>query len=686
MRIQHLSWSPKRKNHLVNFYALEPDRKGNVEVLTPQFAWASLSDAAAQISNSRARKGQEAYHGRLLHVVLDMSSGRLYLPNGETKRNLNDDPALLTMYDAIRLKITQLVDPTPLAEPISGDPIDTFRIRRIGDFSSVSEFVRKQSRNRKQYEKDISIPVIEADLSQMPKTTAALFNGDVNKAKLDKWAFIGKGPVFNFVMTQGNSDVVIHQQKPPFIVINIEPEANVSNSDKERFVVTAFREYAVQERPNDPNTPTSPELQSFKYLMYIGWSFRELSLFVLNEAEVHDFPSFLFRSSFLYNAAKSLKVDGYPDPSSNPYYYSFKIGEDFPIAIRPQVGVDVYDYSQNPGIFQLLFFDPETSYVTFKTPMFIPTGVLEQVFKPKSDVFVAQYDPTGKVINTISPTNEFSRSSRKSSRAIAIDVSNVTGRPLGKTPVADGKLVNSVFERKHISDYPQAKDIIQGLCKKLTQSPDKEARAYPKEIRFDDLEVIVGPWERTLGFLGGYFDARRVETQAGKKSIELMPGFTVIPPVIAIDNTRSPSVGDRTHIIIHEYRHHINAQQWVSSDITSKDVLNEGDDTEQQRVQKMVRYLRDPNEYLAHKSQFKYMLAIGMTKEQVLRQMLRGKPTISDLPVVKEYMRIINEASSELNLEESERESADLANEMMESHDVEEVDFDYFDPDAPLSF
>ena len=689
VNIRRLSWSSKRKNHLVNFYALEPDRKGQVDVLSPQFSWASLKDARDQISLERNSRGLPAYEGRLLHVVLDMSSGRLYLPNGETKRTIYDDPALTTMYDAVRLKAEKLIDALPNANPIPGDPIDTFRIRRIGDFASVAEFIRRQSRDRRRYESDISVPVIEANLSLMPATAAALFGGNGGKAVMDKWTFVGKGGVFNFLMRQGESDIIVHQQKPPFIVINVAPDAHVSNADKERFVVTGYREYAAQERPDDPSTPTSPQLQSFKYLMYIGWSMRELSLYVLNEADVPDFQAFLFRSAFLYNAAKSLKADGYPDPSANPYYYSFRVGEDFPVAIRPQAIVDVYDYSRHPGIFQVVFFDAEKSYVTFKTPIYIPQPVLEKVFKPKSDVFVSQYDPTDKDVKTNMPAQQHISDSRRSFRAIALDVSNVTGRKFGTTPFRDRRLIDMQFERKHITDYPQAADVIRDLCRKLSDKPDPEARAVPDSIRFDDLEVVVGPWEHVAGFLGGYLDAKKMEQKSGKKSIEVIPGMLVVPPVIAIDNSRCPSVGDRTHVIIHEYRHHINSQLWIKSDVFGGDVLDEGKDTPEQRRAKMVRYLRDPNEHVAHKTQFKYMLAMGMSKEQVLRQAISGhKPTISDVPIVREYLRIINEAASELDLDRSEQESAEVAMEEIgkrEQEAVENVSFDFFDPETPFA-
>lgn len=691
MTIKRLSWSGKRKNHLVNFYALEPYGKGQVDILTPQFAWGSNDDAIAQINLGRAKSGVEPYHGKVLHVVLDMSSGRLYLPNGESKRIINDDPALLTMYDSVRLKAEQLIDTLPMAPPIPGDPIDTIRIRRIGDFASVAEFIKRQSKNPKQYEKDVAVAVIEADLSRMPKTTTEVFGGKPERARSDKWTFVGKGKPVDFMMTSGmgdNREVVVHQQKTPFILINIDPEAHVSNADKERFVVTGYREYAAQDRPDDPTSSASPQLQSFKYLMYIGWSFRELSLFILTE-DVHDFGDLMHKAAYIYNAAKSLKVDGYPDPASNPYYYSFQIGEDFPVVFRPQAMVDIYDYSQHPEMFQVVFFDPKTSYVTFKTPIFIPEGVAKNVFKPKSQIFVTQYDPTDKVIKTNAPAQDFLSASRASFKAMVTDVAHISGRKVGTIPVRDRYLNELVFERKHITDYPQAADVIRDLCVKLSANPDKEAGATPETIRFDDLEVVVGPWKRVAGFLGGYVDARRMQQQAGKKSMELVPNFWVFPPVIAIDNVQCPSVGDRTHVIIHEYRHHINAQLWVKSGVTSSDVMDSGEETNEQRTEKMTKYLRDPNEFLAHKTQFKYLLAIGMSKEQILRQMLGNrKPGISDIPVVKEYLRIINEAASEMNLEKVERESTEKAMADLAKREQEVpaglIDVGFFDPDAPL--
>lgn len=686
MRITQIAWSKKRKNHLVNFYALEPDAKGHIEILNPQFSWHSNNDALAQINTGRSRTGATPYHGKLLHVVLDMSSGRLYLPNNEGKEGINSDPMLLAMYDSIRIKIEKLVDFLPLAAPINGDPFDTIRLRKVKDFHSVADFIKRQSKSVKQFEKDVSLTVVEANLQQMPATFKALFSGRAG-AESKQWLYIHDGKVIDFIVREqtptGPKDVVIHQQKPPFILINTSPELNVSDANKERIVVTAYREYAAAGLTDDPRSRESPQIQSYKYLMYIGWSLKELSLFALRNQEVPNFAALMHRSAYLYNAAKSLKADGYPDPAANPYYYSFEIGSDFPVAFKPEIGVDVFNYSRQPEIFRIVFYDARTSYITIKTPMYIPDDVVKKVFLPKSPVFVAQYDPTEKAIKTNSSSANLAGKSKGTLNAITTDVSNVTGKPSVDIPIKERFLTEVQFERKHISDYPQAAEIIKDLCAKLGQKPDKESRSFPRNIQFDDLEVIVGPWKEVAGFLGGYCNAKRM---ADKPAIEPIPGFKIYPPSILIDNRECPSVGDRTHVIIHEYRHHINAQLWIDSPIY--DMSSNPNDTQGQQDEKRIKYLQSTDERLAHKTQFKYMLAIGMSREQILRKMVGRKPKIQDIPVTKEYLGIINEAAFELNSEKYEIELEDrMKSEIQKrqdelSYNIDDADF--FDPDDPL--
>jgi len=679
MRIVKTAWSSKRRNNLVNFYAMEPDKKGKVMVLNPPFSWASNEDALAQINLENDSAGKPQYKGRLLHVVLDMASGRLYLPNFEEKAEIAETPNLTAMLDAIKIKIEQLVDFVPLAPLIRGDPLNTVRIRRIADFKSVADFIRKQVSAPEEYEKDIAVPVVEADLTLMPITAKALF-GNGSNSITKQWAYITGGKVVDFIINDEiggqTKDVLVCQQKPPFILINTASQARVSDADKERCVVMGYKEYAAEHRPNHAESHLSTEVQTFKYLMYIGWSFKELSLYIYSGKNINDFYSMLYAGSFLYNAAKTLEADGYPNPASNPFYYTLKVDANkFPIKFSPQAGVDVFDYSRQPEIFRIVYFDPKSSCMTFKTPLYLPDDVLTGVFNPQSTVMISQYDNTSKTICSETNSDEMDAMSPPSINAIQKDIAQTNGREGDKIEITERAELDKVFERKHISDYPQVSEIIKDLCKKLAKKPDKEARAVPTEIKFDDLEVVVGPWSKVPGYegaRGGYYTLEAIKKATGGKSeFEPILGMKVTAPVIVLDNMQNKTVGERTSTIIHEYRHHINVQLWVDSPSYDNPAHAKN---EEDQIASQIKYLSSPQERLAHKTQFKYMLSTGITKEQILRERLGRKPTIKDVPVVKEYLSIINEAVKELAEEKDEEEQLETVKSEAKKH------VDTFDP------
>ena len=657
MRITKTAWSPKRKNHLVNFYAFEPDSRGRVTVLSPQFSWRNKEDAVAQYNIERAnRDSSPAYRGMVLHVILDMSSGRIYLPDKEAKSTFQLNPNLQGMLDAVKIKIDQLIDIAPMAPPIRGDPLDTIRIRKLGDFKSVSDFVRRQVSDPNQFAADTKIPVVEADLSSMPKTAKQLF-GSVEAADKKQYLFVAGPQTVEFAVNEGvgPSEVsnVIHYEKAPFILINISPQTKVSEADKERIVILAYKEYAITNRPNLPSSRESPQLQSFKYLMYIGWSFRELCLFVLKPEDVQDFRMLMNRAAFIYNAAKSLHQDGYPDPTGSPYYYSFRIGDDFPVKFPTEASVEVYSQESSHDIFHFVYFDAKTSIITIRTPLFLDNKLIAKILKPKSQVFIAQYDITDKVLKTSLKAEDFQKSAYETVRALKLDLSEKSGVNPEQLKTKQWNVMDDYFQKKHISDYPQATEIIKNLCQRVMSKPDAEAENKTAQIQFDDLEVVVGPFNQKYGFLGGYIDKEKMKQRFnGASTIEPLPGLFVTPPSILIDNQEYPSVGDRTNVIIHEYRHHINTQLSVVSNITNP--ADKKNQSVAERVKAMVVYLQSPDERLAHKTQFKYMLGIGMSKEQLLRHLMNGKPTINQIPLVKEYLSIINDAAKEIEAEEQD--------------------------------
>jgi hypothetical protein len=669
----------------MNYYALAPDSSGRVTIFTPTFSWDSIDDARQQINVEKKKKGEKPYKGKILHVVLDMSSGRLYLPGNDVKTQVNSDPEFLAMYQAICLKIEKQIDYIPLASPINGDPLDTIRIRKIKDFYSAADFIKRQVKNKAEFEKDISLTVIEANLAAMPITRKSIFGDSTN---VNQSKFIGENRVVEFWVKDKvdgrERDLVIHQERAPFILINMDPNAKVSDADKERLIVSAYREYAEKNRPDSPISRESPRLQSFKYLMYIGWSFKELCLYVLSEKNIQDLNSFLFNGSFIYNAAKSLKEDGYPDPTVTQYYYSFKIDKDFPIAFQPDSNVEIFNYSSHPDILKIVFFDVSKSFVTLKTPLFMQAATVKKVFNSKSSVIVSQYDTTEKLIKTNTDLQQMESMSQGSVTAIVKDVSNITQKPVDQIEIRATNNHEKIFERKHVSDYPQATEIIKNLCRKLEKKPESIANAFPQEIRFDDLEVIVGPWKEISGFLGGYIDARRMKQIPGEKKVtEPIPGFKVYPPAILIDNSSYPSVGDRINVIIHEYRHHINTQLWIES--PEYDALGKPNESETERIKRMVKYLQSPDERMAHKVQFKYMLVLGMSSEQILRKLMNGKPTIKNIPIAKEYLGIIKEAEIELQSEkEEEITSQKLEEDVSDYTKKMEAQSEFFDPNDPF--
>ena len=147
------------------------------------------------------------------------------------------------------------------------------------------------------------------------------------------------------------------------------------------------------------------------------------------------------------------------------------------------------------------------------------------------------------------------------------------------------------FDRKHVSDYPQATDIIQRSLAKMSTS------RRGANLGLDDIDVVVGPWTDVGMGLGGYLGSRRARERNIPLPLKPVPGIEINPPVILIDDAQYPSVGDRNHIIIHEFRHHINEKLWVESPQYETPA---GRETEEDLL-KWEAYLDSPDERLAHK-------------------------------------------------------------------------------------
>jgi hypothetical protein len=678
MNISKVAWSERRENRVIHLYVFEPDQSGKPRVMTMPFALAS-TDEVKHLLNLQ-QQGKEFYDGGVLHVCFDVSSGRLYLPDMQDPKDVQADPKLSMMFQAAQITVERAFGSLPMAPVIRGDPFETIRIRKLGDFTSVANFISKQmdTANMGDIQGHIDLPVVEANLSIMPRTVQRLPKGF--DAKKSQGAYIGLGQPIEFIVSTYVSrdksvDTSVHHQKPPFILINTSPEVKTSDVDKERIVTMYYKEYVAENLPqHQRNRFLNAETRTLKYLMYIGWSFRELCMWVLRADNVSDFRDLIMKGVHIFNAAKAIKADGYPDPSSNPYYYAFKATDRFPFKFQPQTVGEPYPDEGQQEIFHVVHFDPKSSMIVVRTPLYMSDDLIRKVLLGENPIYAGQYDLTEKIVKMNSDPQLLLRDSSSSYNVIEQDVANKRGRPSGSQKISFRPtfFTEIFFERKHISDYPQAADIVRDLCERLS-TPEKK-------IRFDDLEVVVGPWTRVMGALGGYISLRRMQENNIPSPIEPVRDFKVYPPVILIDDAEYPSVGDRISVILHEYRHHINMQLWVASptyDAPSNMSTPEG-------IGKWKAYLASPDEREAFITEFKYMLGIGMTKEQVLRLAMNKKPNLMQLPVARKFMELIDEAYNQVGKEQRDKEtlrkidesvrkmqdSGDLQKDIIEEDDV----------------
>jgi len=649
MRTIKLSWSEKRKNRIINFYAMEPDSAGKVEVVTLPIGMRSSEEAKGVINQDRVAHGKKPYLGHLLNVCFDMSSGLLYLPDMQIPSEVANNPKLSSMLGAVKYNIEKHVSTLPNIPVVRGDPFDTIRLRKIVDFGYASTFIRQQLGDGEEVDSILNIPVVEANISVMPKVQTLLPPFKNNSSLKGIYVTERQAEAIAFSMNDRGQDILLHTQKTPFLLINTSPGAKTSEADKDRLITSLYRDYAISRKAVSLKIEDSPQVHEIKHLMYIGWSFRELCMYMLSPERISNFDDLIVNAAFVYNASKLIKRDGYPDPSRIPYYYSFEIGQNFPIRFKPQASGRPYDVSNQPEILQILHYDPVKSYIVIKSPLWMSEELCNKVLGAKSTFFRAQYSPSEMSIKSEYRADVLKKESSVSLKMIHEDVIQSGGKaPEGKPgiPFVSNTEIEKAFERKHISDYPQAADIIKTLCAKTSTEE--------KKINFDDLEVVVGPWLSTSNFLGGYINKRRLEMMGLKPPMEPIPGCKIYPPAILLDNEELPSVGDRIHVIVHEYRHHVNMQLWIESP-QLKDMpkgMNTAAD-----VAKWLAYLNSPDEHLAHLAQFKYMLGLGMTKDEIVKMVMRTKPTATNFNIAKKYLEIIDEADQEMKKEEKDERS-----------------------------
>jgi hypothetical protein len=667
MKIFKIAWSDKKANEYVNYYVFEPDvPNGNPVIMKAPLAMSSRV-AKEQYNKQRLKGGGKTYDGSVMYVRLDLASGRLYLPEIKKLGDMSQNMALM-MLDAVKVAATKEFGDLAGSPPIAGDPSKVLRVRSINDFAASAKFIRAHLKEESLMDNFVNLPVVEANLSMMPDTLSGLpgHHDDVKS----QGGYIGpedaKAVVFMINEKTGGSvrSRQIHIQATPFILVNTSPEAKIGESDKERIVITGYKDLSTRGVKSSLVSPVGK--YTVKYLLYMGYSFKDLCRTFLAASQIKDFGDLMQRGAYLLSAARDLKKSGYTDPASEKIYYCFKIDSSFPFKFKLGMVGSRYPEAGQSELFTIVHYDAQKSFLIFKTPLLLSDDVCTKILNAKDFVTRCSYDPSDKKIKTDEPPAQLQLQSKYTLSMITDDL-RASGVILeSENPKMEERhRIEARFAKRKVSDYYQAHDLIKNLIKKL--STDN------KKVEFNDMPVIVGPWEQLMNIQGGYTSMRKIKEHKYPLPLQPIPGvdWYVMPPFIMIDDSTNPSVADQTHIIIHEYRHHINEQLGVES--PTYDVLSKSKDMED-AIRKRLVYLNSPDERESHIEQMEYLLGIGWTKDDIVRHFMGGEQvTMANMRVARKYLELVNEAARRASAAEEESIGEEVLDRMLESMDNEEI-------------
>lgn len=659
------SWSNKKNNEYVNYYAFEASSPGgSPEVMKSPLAIGS-SIALEMYSKQLVKKGLKPYSGEVLYVRLDLASGRLYLPELVNLKSMDSDQAR-SLFDAIKLSSSMEFGSLPAQPLIAGDPGKVIRVRSISDFSSSAKFIKAHLNEESLSDKFVNLPVVEANLSIMPETIKSL-PGNYSDVKT-QGGYIGPEDVvaISFSINDGSDGRAksrqIHIQKTPFILVNTAPASHIGESDKERIVVTGYKDFCTRGSSSSIVSPVGK--YTVKYLLYMGYSFKDICSSFINTNQVSNFGEMMQMGAYLLSAARDLKKGGYKDPSLNKIYYCFKIDESFPFKFKLNMPGRPYPSAGQSELMSVVHFDPEKSTVIIKTPLYLTESICLNILKAKDTITRCEYDPTDKKIKTDEPTSSLDSQSRYTTSVISSDMKNSGITNKTNVKFEERHRVEGQFTKRMVSDYYQAMDLITNLIKKLGNES--------KKVEFNDMPVIVGPWKKVSGFSGGYVS--RIRNQKMTFPLQAIPGvdWYMDPPFIMIDNSDSSSVADQTHIVIHEYRHHLNEQLGIES--PTYDVLSKSNNMDE-AMRKQLVYLASPDERESHIEQMQYLLGIGWTKDDLVKHFLGGDSVnMRNMRVARKYLEFADEAIRRAKSAEDESIGDEILNKMLANMDNADID------------
>jgi len=645
----------KLRNQIVNYFASLPTKNHKSRIFRAPVSMNAKT--ALELLKDQFDKF-DAKH--LLHVCLDVDSGRLYV--------INKDYFTQSQYEGLLAKIQEKItksfggySPEPV---IYGSPFSSLRIRDLSGFEYVKDIVKNDLGG----DNAAKIPIIEVNLNRMPSVEKALhIRHKMITRDNPKGVFMGayispsemKGIHFyeeiDIEGRKKKNPEKLLSQAAPFILINIGSEPQPSAPEKEWYILNGYREYFQDPAVfgNDIKQDHSDAfLFAIKRFLKLGWTFEEVSdIFLKN---VCNFFELVSSANELMRIAYSFEEDGFDNPARIPYYVSFKVGENFPIGIDSMIKDGGLSSERQIPWFRIIDYNPKTQFVIIETPVYVREENWRKIFKPITIPFITRYNVNTHTIDVKSDDHSYKnfvkgdkdRLSQMAKVQYFNEKEAIGIRDMGneRVPFRSDENSRSIkigdgnsFHLRSIIDYYDA-------CEQL------ESLAHSRGVDFDDLNVVVGPVERIFGrgVKGGFMDADGFEKSKMEIPYEIAKGIFVSPPLIAIDSVDMPSPAEQASTLVHEYSHNLYS-------ITNPEHENQYNkdpklkDTDSDKY--WYLYLTDEDERQAHSEQVKFELKSGISVDEMIRNKVGGQVTKDTYNIAILFKDIIDSAIKEMENE-----------------------------------
>jgi hypothetical protein len=610
----------KLRNKIVNYFAIPPFHNEGVRVVRSKFSL-DTDEAKLMLANLfRKEKKSPLPPCEILQVFFDADSGMIYTPNAREFSN----ETLQELLVSVKYKISIDFGNYSNRAPIEANPYESLRVRSLESFGYANKMIQEH------FNGIGNIPIIEANLSRMSETIKQLPEKYVNNS--NAWGGYVSNKFAEFVTFLDDEKGFLHHQTTPFILINTSN--SIGATEKEWVILDSYHEYS---KLNSGEKESSAGF-TIKRLLYMGWTFEEVSRIMLENAEN---IAELFRGiASLVAVVKSLDDDKF----AHPYYITFKIDERFPIKLDSiwDKNTGSIDLSKQYEYLQIIDYDLTNSCIMLKTPVYIPHKVCKKIFNPVGEVFAAQYNPTFHSID-IKYGIDFKDKRQKKKIKGLIEKSMDEGKgklDFSSTLRAQGQWAVSplIFNKRKISDYGYATDFIKNMCR-------------DNGVPFKDFSVVVGSIEQFFGrgVQGGFMDIEIFKQNKMTIPFHMTEDIYIEPPVIFVNSVEHPSYPEQTEVLIHEYRHYIYGI--MNPDYKIGYTVPQGSDDE-----RWDEYLTDPNEVEAHKSEIKFGLRLGKSFDEIIRSKVGGIVTRDNYPIAVKFSKLVKEVMNNIEAEDEKNE------------------------------